>query len=173
MHDHEATKRQLEEPQIQIQKEGLSPEARRLFDRLAQRAYQIFEAKGRTGGRELENWLEAEGQLFEKSSLRITESKEQISVFAEVPDYSPAEIEVDLEPRRITIIGKREHVSSGRAEGARLPEKSGLLLSMSLPAEIDPDRASARLRKGVLELELKKAASPPKTKAQAASAGAN
>jgi Protein of unknown function (DUF2934) len=36
-------------------------------DEVAQRAYELFLSRGRTDGRDVEDWLEAERQLKEKS----------------------------------------------------------------------------------------------------------
>ncbi|MEX2272454.1 MAG: DUF2934 domain-containing protein [Vicinamibacterales bacterium] len=37
--------------------------ARSRFDRIARRAYEIYQKRGTTGGRELEDWLQAEREI--------------------------------------------------------------------------------------------------------------
>jgi len=161
MHEQDITRHQNQtmEPSVMIRSTGLSLEARNLFDAIARRAYQIFESKGRPFGRDLENWLQAESELFERTPLRLTESKDELSVFAEVYNYEPKELEVDLEPRRVTIIGKHQGEGARKPDGGVSTQKSALLLSLQLPVEIDPQHATARLKRGVLELDIKKA--PP------------
>jgi HSP20 family molecular chaperone IbpA len=146
------------EPQLLIRTNGLSNQARDLFNAVARRAYEIFESEGRPTGKDLENWLQAERELFDKSPLHLSESAEQVSLLADVHNYQPKELEIDLEPRRITIIGKHEQREHRTADGTNYSNsrKSGLLLSLQLPVEVDPLRANARWKQGMLELEVKK-----------------
>jgi hypothetical protein len=39
-------------------------------DRLAQRAYELYLARGREDGRDLEDWLAAERELLERETLQ-------------------------------------------------------------------------------------------------------
>ena len=42
------------------------------FDRVAQRAYERYEARGRQDGNDMEDWLEAERELRQATSSRNT-----------------------------------------------------------------------------------------------------
>ncbi len=157
MQEQDFNKPQTAEPHIMIRTQGLSIEARELFDSVARRAYEIFESKGRPIGRDLENWFQAEAELFERAPLRLAQSDDEVCVLAEVRNYAPRELEVDLEPRRVTIIGKQGSGTLRKPDAGVVAEKSKLLLTMQLPVEIDPQRATAQLRRGILELDIKKA----------------
>ncbi|HEY6384233.1 MAG TPA: DUF2934 domain-containing protein [Candidatus Acidoferrum sp.] len=126
---------------------------------IARRAYEIFEAKGRIKGRDLDNWLQAEAELFERTRLNIGESQDSVTVLAEVHDFTPKELEIDLEPKRVTIIGRgRTQVEQEAGTSARSQKRTvRLLRSVELPVEIDSAHATARFRGGVIELKLKKA----------------
>ena len=129
-------------------------------------------AKGRTKGRELENWFEAEAQLFERTPIEMKQSPEAVTVIADVHDFAPKDLEVDLEPRRVTIIG-RHHTQGGRkSDGGVYAEKRSarLLRSLQLPAEIDMQRATVRIEHGFLELDMKKATAVKGKNAQAKTA---
>src|SRR5690242_15825273 len=108
MRQQEAIRQPTAAAPIAIRSSGLSVEAREMFDRIAKRAYEIFEAKGRIKGRELEHWLEAESELFESTVVNVKESRDGLTVLADVPGFTPHELEVDLEPNRVTIIGKHQ-----------------------------------------------------------------
>ncbi len=159
MHEQNVVRHQTTEPPIMIRTTGLSVEARDMLDAIARRAYDIFEAKGRIKGRDLDNWLQAEAELFERTPLNIGESQDSVTVLAEVRDFTPKELEIDLEPKRVTIIGRgRPQVEQVAGTSARSQKRSvRLLRSVQLPVEIDSAHATARFRGGVIELKLKKA----------------
>jgi HSP20 family molecular chaperone IbpA len=172
MHEQEMAKQQTTEQPILIKTTGLSVEAKRMFDSIASRAYEIFESKGRVRGRDMENWLEAEAELFERTNLNVRESQEGVIVLADVRGFAPAELEVDLEPQRVTIIGTHQSAGEYRGDAGASREKrtTRLLRSVQLPAKIDARQATARLKKGILELDLKKAIAA-KGAAEAAAGG--
>ena len=59
--------------------------------------------KGRIKGRDLDNWLQAEAESFERTPLNIGESQDSVTVLAEVHDFTPKELEIDLEPKRVRM----------------------------------------------------------------------
>lgn len=147
------------EPPIVIRTTGLSVEAKEMLDAIARRAYELFEAKGRLIGHDLENWSEAESELFEPTRVDVKESPEGLTVLADVRRFAAKELEVDLEPRRVTIIGKHQSHAERKTDTSYSSENCStrLLRSLWLPVEIDTHHASARLKKGILELDVKKA----------------
>ena len=161
MPEHDLIRNQTTEPAVVIRTTGLSIEAKKLFDSIARRAYEIFESEGRGQGHALDDWLQAEAELFQPAPLKMSESGERVIVLADVRGFSPKELEVDLEPRRVTIIGKRSKTTTGYANSGNSTQTltAELLRTMQLPAEIDTQHATARLRKGILELDMKKAIS--------------
>ena len=160
---------QSAEPAILIHSAGLSAEARQMLDAVARRAYEIFESKGRIGGRDLENWFEAESQLFGRSPIDVKETADGVTVLADVRHFSPRDLEVDLEPRRVTIIGKHQSQSGQPGGGSSAQATNLLLRRLEMPMEIDTTNATASLNRGVLQLDVKKL---PQAKAKGAQAGA-
>lgn len=171
MQGQESLKQQATTQPIVIKSTGLSDEARQMFDMIAKRAYEIFETKGRIRGREVEHWLEAEGELFAPTAINVKESRDGLTVQADVRGFTPPELEVDLEPNRVTIIGKHRSHASRQTSLGRSPETRAtrLLRSLQLSVEIDPRRATARLQRGVLELDVKKAEATRRIDVQEAS----
>ncbi len=170
MQEQDMVRQQVAEPPIVIKTTGLSVEAREMMDSIARRAYEIFESKGRARGHELENWFEAESELFERTPVDVKESLEGVTVLADVRRFAPKELEVDLEPRRVIIIGKHQVEAERKTEISGSAEKrtTRLLRSLELPVEIDTRQATARLKGGILELDVKKA---PAGKGRTAQAG--
>ena len=87
--------------------ESLLDTVDKTFDNIARRAFEIFESNGRTLGRDLEDWFQAEGELLHPVHVTLTESGDTIEVKAEVPGFSEKELEISVEPRRLTIAGRR------------------------------------------------------------------
>ena len=173
MQEKGVVRHQTAEPPIVIRTTGLSVEAKEMLDAIARRAYEIFEAKGRARGHDLENWFEAESELFERTRVDVKETPEGLTVLADVRRFAPKELEVDLEPRRVTIIGKHQSQAERKTDASYLSEKhtARLLHSLQLPVEIDTHRASARLKKGILELDVKKALAEERKTSQAIPGG--
>jgi HSP20 family protein len=130
------------------------------FKALTRRAYEIFESNGRAFGRDLENWLQAEKELFHPVLVNITESNGSFEVKAEVPGFNEKEIEVGVEPYRLTITGTRETKKEEKKGKAVYAESCSdqILRIVNLPAEIETDKVTATLKNGVLELTLPKVA---------------
>jgi HSP20 family molecular chaperone IbpA len=76
----------------------------RIHDEIARRAFAMFERDG-FFGRDLENWFNAEEQLVHPVHINITDSENALHVQAEVPGFEPKDIEISLEPTRLTISG--------------------------------------------------------------------
>src|SRR5437667_12190964 len=58
-----------------------------LHDSIARRAYEIFESKGRTSGRDLEDWLQAESEFLHPVHVDVADSDDGLTVRAEVPGF--------------------------------------------------------------------------------------
>src|SRR2546425_8634895 len=79
-----------------------------LHDSIARRAYEIFESKGRTSGRDLEDWLQAESEFLHPVHVDVADSDDGLTVRAEVPGFRGENLMVGVEVRRLAIAGKRE-----------------------------------------------------------------
>lgn len=130
------------------------------YDSIARRAFEIFDDTGRWLGNDLENWLRAESELLQPVRLEITESNDSLSVRADVPGFSSKELEINVEPRRLTIAGKQEAREESKKGKTIYSERSAneILRVVDLPAEVDSSKVSAILKDGVLSIELPKAA---------------
>ena len=89
MHEQDLNGELKMEPQIPIENAGLSLEVEEMLESIARRAYEIFESQGRVKGREVENWLQAEAELFEPTTIDVKESPDGVTVFAEVGGLVP------------------------------------------------------------------------------------
>jgi HSP20 family molecular chaperone IbpA len=124
---------------------------------IAHRAHELFEARGREHGHDLEDWLRAESELLFPVSIAMSETKDQVSVRANVNGFDQSELEVSVEPRRITILGKREQSTTEAEAGATRHTGSRpdqILEVVDLATEVVPERAIIELQAGVLKFDL-------------------
>jgi HSP20 family protein len=140
-----------------------------IFDRMeeihseiARRAFELFEGKGRWPGRELDDWLRAESEFIHPVHLELTDSDSHLSVRAEVPGFSAKELEINVEPRRLTVSGKhetKEETKKGKAIYSELCAGE-ILRVVDLPAEVDTSNVSATLKDGILNIKMAKTPAP-------------
>jgi HSP20 family protein len=139
-----------------------------LQDEIAKRAFALFESHGRGLGRDLEHWFKAESELLHPVHVDVSESDNNLIVKAEVPGFTAKELEVALEPKQVTITGKRETKEERKDRKTIFSEirSDQVLRVIDLPSSVATDKATASLKDGVLELTMPKAA--PTTKVQIA-----
>jgi HSP20 family molecular chaperone IbpA len=138
--------------------ESLAEHVNTIFDAISRRAYEIFEGSGCTPGRELDNWFRAERELLHPVHIRLTESEDALEIQAEVPGFTEKELEVNVEPQRLVINGKRETKTEEKKGKAVYSEACSdqILRVVDLPAEVETENVLANLKNGVLELRLPK-----------------
>ena len=131
-----------------------------IHDAIARRAFEIFEGSGGIFGRELDNWFKAETELLHPVHVSISETGDSLAVEAEVPGFDAKDLEVSVEPRRLTMSGKKETKEESKKGKTIYKEQCSneILRVVDLPAEVDATKAAATLKNGVLSLALPKAA---------------
>lgn len=152
--------KRAEEPTKVVKYTSLFDQMDETFNALARRAYEIFDGNGRVFGRDLDNWFQAERELLHPVALNITETDGAFTVKAEVPGFTEKELEVAVEPGRVTITGQRESSKEEKKGKTVCAESSSdkILRILCLPSEIEADKVSATLKNGMLELTLPKVA---------------
>lgn len=131
-----------------------------LYDRIAKRAYEIFDGDGRHDGRDLAHWLQSEAEFLHPLHIEVSESPEALTVRAEVPGFKAEELKINVEPRRVTISGERETKEESKTKKTIYSETCAnqILRVVDLPAEVDVEKAKATLKDGMLELDVPKVA---------------
>ncbi|HYL55142.1 MAG TPA: Hsp20/alpha crystallin family protein [Gemmatimonadales bacterium] len=132
------------------------------FDAVARRAFEIFETNGRRWGRELDDWFQAERELLHPLHLEVSETAGALTVEVEVPGFTEKDIEINLEPQRLTISGARESAEE-RKKGKTVYSEcrsNRIFRVVDLPAAVDTTSPAikATYDKGILMITLPKAA---------------
>jgi HSP20 family protein len=155
-----------------VKAESLAAHVNTIFDAISRRAYEIFEGSGYAAGRELDNWFQAERELLHPVHIQVNESEDALEIQAEVPGFSEKELEVNVEPQRLVISGKRE-TKTGQKHGKAVYSETcsdQILRIVDLPAEVETDKVVVNLKNGVLELHMPRAAKVRNVKVDAKAA---
>jgi HSP20 family protein len=130
------------------------------YNAIARRAFEVFEGRRRGDGHDLEDWFKAESELLHPLHLDVAETDQAVTVHAEVPGFDAKDLEVSLEPHRLTISGKRETSEERKTKRTIYTEhcSNQIFRSIDLPADVDSSKVTATLKDGVLELHMPRTA---------------
>jgi len=130
-----------------------------LYDSISRRAFEIFEGNGRWFGRDLSDWLQAESELLRPVQLEISETDNALTVKAEVPGFTPKELDIQVDGKRLTVSGKHETKEESTKGKTIYSERRSneVFRSVLLPVDVDSSKVNATLKDGVLSIELPKA----------------
>jgi HSP20 family protein len=133
-----------------------------LYNKISQRAFSLFEWNGRIDGHDLADWLTAEAEILTPVPLELSETDTELAVRAQVPGFTENDLEIVAEPGRLFITGKTEKRSEENEEKRKKTlyseiSSNEILRTVALPVEIDPEKVSAVLKNGVLEVSMYKA----------------
>jgi HSP20 family protein len=127
---------------------------------VARRAFEIFDHNGRRLGHELEDWFQAERELLCPVSLDISETDSAVTVELDVPGFREKDIQISVEPRRLTVTGKREAREEKKQGKTLYSERTSneILRAVELPCEVNPAHRAikATYDQGVLRITLPK-----------------
>ncbi len=129
------------------------------MERIAQRAFQFFELRGRIEGHDLEDWFKAESELFQPVPVEIEDKGDQLIIRADVPGFNEDELEIGLDGARVVITGKTENKREETEKGQIVYSEhlaSEICRCIDLPQQVNPEQACAVLRNGRLEITVAK-----------------
>ena len=87
--------------------------------------------------------------------INVWGNTEQTLISAEIPGLDPDQIHLDISGRHLTLSGERQADAQGVGETHRRERALGAFArTVSLPYEVDADKAKAVCRNGVLTVTL-------------------
>jgi hypothetical protein len=117
-------------------------ENRRVVDSLkqkvARRAYELFERGGRAEGNDMRHWLQAESEILSKIA-EIRETSSSYTVNVPVQGFKPDEIYVGVDANRTLVLADTQDTADGRSSQASAVSRFSLL-------RIGPPRSTRRPR---------------------------
>ena len=143
-----------------------------LMDEIREKAFLLFERRGGGSGRELDDWLAAEREILWPAPAELVETDNDYQLRVAVPGFDAGEIQVTAMPNAIVVEAESKPVQ--QQGSVHLAEFGGkkLYRRLEFASAIDPDKITAKVRKGVLELVAAKAAEPKAQKTHVAAGAA-
>jgi HSP20 family molecular chaperone IbpA len=130
-------------------------------DMIASRAYELYEARGGSHGRDIEDWTQAEHEIMHLCRHDIRESDDAVILHAQIPGSQADQLEVSIEPRRLMVNGT---ISLDARRIPAEPRKQRIFRLHELPAEVNPLSATAVLKNHTLIVTMPKViADKPRT----------
>lgn len=128
-----------------------------LFDRIRERAYERFQVRG-IGGRELDDWLEAEREVCWPAT-ELVEEDDEFEVKIALAGFKPGDIELTATPRELIVKAEHEYDKADEDEKVHFSEfrHSTVYRRIALPADIEVKKVKAEFEHGLLSIEAPKA----------------
>ena len=147
-----------------------------LYERIRQRAFEIFEGHHGGEGFATEDWLNAERDLLCSCESELVDQDGKFEVRMNAPGFDPGEVKVTVLPDALIVSASSSHKhkhenknKEGNVRSCKFGQKT-LFRRFDLPESINIDKVTAELHKGVLHLTATKAKqeAAPKPKVMAA-----
>ena len=148
------------------EREGLE---RLLRQRIAERAYALFEASERREGNELAHWVQAETEILQRG-LEVRESGSWVAITGQLPGIGCEDVQIYVEPNRVLVQASKLCPFENSQSRTQLDKREQVFLIEDLTTEVEPSTASASIRDQELTLMVKKR-HPTRAAALGASAG--
>ena len=102
-----------------------------------------------------ERWPETDTKI---TPLDLVDTGKEYKIVAEVPGVSKKDLEVNITPNGISICGETTTETKEEDKGYVRRERSysTLCRNMAFPEEVNPDKADATLKDGILEVHIPK-----------------
>lgn len=146
-------------PVLTERDENIFDQIKETAQKVAHRAFELFEKRGREFGSDLEDWLRAESELVRRVPIEVKETDDKLEIRAEIPGFKPEELKIFIEPERLTINGETEQSAEEKKVDTLYSEwhSRKVFRAFDLPRKVKTDGAEATLKDGILSLTLPKA----------------
>jgi len=137
----------------------LSPRVTDIFEHIRQRAFDLFDQRGRTAGKDIDDWLNAEREMIFVPPSELVEEDMSIELRVAAPGFRADQLSVRASPGIIIVEGKadsKQERKEGKICFSELSRRD-LLRQFIMPKEIDPEQVSASLQEGIVTIVANKA----------------
>lgn len=147
-----------------IEKADIKPlpifeEMEKRFAEVRQRAFDLFEKRGRELGHALEDWLRAEHEVCGWPAAELDEKGEDYELQMTLPGFNADEVQVTATPSEIVV--HAEIKPEKKVEEAKMLwtefGPNNVYRKFGMPQPVDIDKVRATLDKGMLHITAPKA----------------
>jgi HSP20 family molecular chaperone IbpA len=131
------------------------------FDAIQKRAFEMFEERGRGPGGEINDWLQAERDLFFVPAAEFAETDQGVTLKLAMPGFEGRNIDVMAGPNEIVVWAKSEATAADKAGTCCAAESRSVYRRFDVPAPIDASGVTAKFDKATLIIEAPKPDAQP------------
>jgi HSP20 family molecular chaperone IbpA len=107
---------------------------------IRKKAYELFLMRGDSPGSDVDDWLQAERQLMWLPDTELSEKEKEFQVRIQVRGLEPKDIRIIAMPNSILLQAEPKS------------RESKLFQRLDFPTPVNPDRVTAKLDKGILQV---------------------
>jgi len=129
-----------------------------VFDAVRAKAFELFERRGGTPGQEVEDWIQAERELFWVPQAELSETDAEYKIQVGVPGFDAKNIQVAAQPGEILVRANVEKRVENQEKNVRYSEfgEKSLYRRFELATPIEVERTTARVEQGMLTVTAPK-----------------
>jgi HSP20 family protein len=149
--------------------EPLLKELKDTFEEIRKRAFELFERRGSAPGGELDDWIQAERDLFWIPRAELNETDTGFKIHVGVPGMDAKNLKVTAQSGEILVRGNAGRRIEKRGKGVYYSEfgEKSLFRRFEVPDSIDLDRVTASVENGMLTVTAPKKAARKSIRAAA------
>lgn len=147
--------------QVQVQpvpaaSESLSDRTKNLIRKVEERAYDLFERRGRLHGHELEDWFQAESEVLGPCEYEMAKTDTDLTIAMNVPGFEAKDLKVDLLEDSLVVEGEVHNKDAGRTGDESFETETSRIVfqRIPLPIGVQSDLATAELKNQTLRITL-------------------
>ncbi len=125
---------------------------------IRRRAFELYETRGGAPGGDLEDWLQAERDLFFVPHAEVNETEEAFHMMVSAAGFQAGDVEVIALPRELLVEGKTERRLEPKRDCMRAGglELKTLYRRFDFGTAIETEGVTARIDEGSLTIEAPK-----------------
>lgn len=140
--------------------ESFLAEFRKTFEGIQRRAFELFQKRNGGWGSEITDWFNAEHELLNVPASELIEKENEFRLNVAVPGLEPKDIKVTATPSTLIVEGETTRSQEEKESNVLFREFSEkkIYRKVDFPSNVDVDKVTASLDKGMLVITAPKAA---------------
>jgi HSP20 family molecular chaperone IbpA len=129
-----------------------------IAEKIRSRAFEVFQNRGGAHGRSIDDWLQAERDLFQRPDAELMEKDGKFHLRIAVSGFDAQHVHVTAMPGALIVRAEAKHThqrNEGEVHFCEFGQRQ-LFRKLDLPAPINPGKVSAVLDQGILHLTAEK-----------------
>jgi len=124
------------------------------FDRIRQRAFELFTRRDPSSQTDVDDWLAAERELSLEPAIEVMEKDGRFEVDAALPGIEARNVQVEATPDELLITAVQEEGEPTYGDGTVINRSTTQMFgAVHFPTSIDPEHVTADFHRGHLKVK--------------------